>query len=139
MDKIELLTRIRAFVTHAKKVHESTRERFKHTIEYAKTLENIQFIKTSLADLSECHSKIQIASRIIAMRKQLREILPNPLNDSFQSSQAEYDLLISVSLREIEIVRGTQPGSSPEHEHTLMREDVNKSVSGPVSGGKQGM
>lgn len=110
MEKLELLTRIRAFVAHARKVHESARERYKHSIEYARTLENIQFIKTSLADLSEFHSMYQIASRVYALRRQLRDILPNPMNGSYQSSKMELETILSECLNAI----GNHSGSRPE-------------------------
>jgi hypothetical protein len=117
MDKFELLHRVRNYVTHAKKVHESSREHFKNVLEYAKMMQSLQFIKTSLADLNEYHSKYQISRRVYSLRRHLKEILPNGNNPSYTSSLIEYELLITECLNEIN-ANGIQSGSSPVSEQT---------------------
>jgi hypothetical protein len=116
MDKIELLHRVNKYITHARKVHIETRERFKHTIEYAKMMDSIQFVKTSLADFNLNHSKFQISRRVYSLRRQLKEILPNAMNASYQSSLQEYETILTECTNEI--ANGIQSGSSPVGEQT---------------------
>ncbi len=105
MNKQELLLRVRKYVTHAKKVHESSRARFKTHMEYARMMESLQFVKTGLADLGEYNSKYQIARRIYGIRRQLREILPNMMNDSYNNSFNELETILNECFTEINTVR----------------------------------
>jgi len=118
MDKIELLHRVRNYVAHAKKIHESTRSKFQMTMEYAEILDNLQFCKSALADLNEFNSKYQIARRIKSIRNQLKGILPNANNPSYQSSLNEYQAILTESLDEFYAI-GNISGSKPEREQPL--------------------
>ncbi len=95
MEKQELLQRVNNYVTHARKVHESTKDVYRHKLEYALTTEKLQFCKTSLADLTLQNSKYQIARRVYSLRRELKDILPNLVNDSYQSSLTEYEIILA--------------------------------------------
>ena len=101
MDKLELLHRVRNYVTHAKKIHQSTKYKYQMSMDYAEKLDNLQFCKSVLADKLEYKTKLQVAFRIKSIRNQLHNILPNGNNPSYYSSLKVYQEIINECLAEI--------------------------------------
>ena len=91
-----LLQQLNNYIAHAHHVYTTTHKEYRTNMGYARKLELIAQCKTMVKGINQFSGMECISRLILSMKKQLREILPAPMNSSYQKSLQHYNEIISM-------------------------------------------